>query len=226
MNKERINEYVHKLLKTFGSEFDPNPYGTGTPTLATYYRHSAYGLRMDDERGNKIIFEERVVYDEYQGIYEPGVWEEILEEYYNKIPTILENRRNSAIRTEECEKLYDRLVKVMPLGEQQTKKVLVDGCFQQYHEYTKYDFGNNFKIIHDYFKDFGRITQTTNVFYNSELVFSRVDKDAYEEFAPNYISFPTYIPGAWEKEIDKLEMKAADKAKVMHLDNLRYLRSL
>ena len=151
MNSNEIRTYASGLLQTFGEEVDPNSPYTNTPTLPTYLSHSAYGLKISDYKGIKIDFDNSTVYDTDNGIYKPGIWEEILKEYYYKIPKILKDRENAKILKNKCDTISKRLSNVLYLGYQEKRKEEPALFSRDYHEYTFYDFGNNFRMVYDFF---------------------------------------------------------------------------
>ena len=213
---QKINEMASELLKNFGEYYDPNPYYING-TLEVYTRLINYGIEIRYYHKSNIIeilYENQTVYK--QGIlHYPGVWEQILEEYYNKIPTIIKHKEEQEIRRNKCDHIAKMMERYLGSG-----LCVTTGFIARDVQVT-----DSIRMVSKIGKDeYGWPMATFIILYNGQEVFCEESCEAAEEFAQNNIFYPKYIPGEWEEELEKHIQRLNENAENERAQS--YLRQL
>lgn len=175
-------EILDKLGKTEKTYSSSLAMGGGYYTDKCY---EGYGLKIIDSdyrrkpKGIYILFNNEVVYD--KDTYIPGMWEDVLEELYYKVPTILEQERRA-------KKYYNKQINLLYKINQVARyddvvNMSYNLRIEGYSYYTGYDkenyHGRNYTVYED-------------------------DKVVFRGFAGcfNDDKVYKYVPGHWEKRLD------------------------
>ena len=220
MSNSDVNRYVTEILKTYGEYHNPNTTDTGDEE--PYIRNERYGLEVRKYWKSKNIvvkYDYATMYNEQEGIYKHGVWEELLEDYYNNIPTMLKNERDRKATQKINNALYGRISSVMLMGNIEKYRE-PDGIYC--HLYTISWFDNGLKIVVDNY-DTTKHFVTTRVFYNNEEVFRRVKEETFDvNFVPDEnVTYPIVEDGEWLDVLASLEKEKNERTKQKRLENFR-----
>ena len=219
MDRNEITRMASVLLNQFGHYVDPNPGYCTIELYDEYYELEAYGLRIKrmHKTGEIIIeYDNKKVFDINMNI--TGGWQEVLKEYYNKIPAILEKEAKEKAKLSRCDEISKTLkcfVKGMNTlrTPQETVMPTSDILIDTYS--TKNDYHHDITV--------------TSVYYNNEEVFNRVYQERYgnNDWPDAYITYPVYVEGEWEHKLEDAKADYAEEAaKVRHMNNLNELRNL
>ena len=212
-----ICTYVTEILKAFGEYCDQFDLDT---KYEPYVRNIKYGLEIRKYYKTKNIiikYNGVTVYNEQEKIYKHGVWEEVIEEYYTKIPSILKNSQKEKEIKKNNDNLYNRISGIMLLGNKE-KYHEVEENYSYYHDYSIFWFENGLKIVVDDYVSIKHLV-TTKVFYNNEEVFCRVKEHLYDNnISIDNVTYPVCLDGEWLDLIASLEDKK-NKEKVLKINN-------
>lgn len=203
MEKIEIRKMVSDILRYFGGYYNPAPYyinGNEEP----YVVHKDFGLELRKyiKTGNILIkYNDEIVYDEYDGTYLNGMWEDVLKEYHKKISIILNNKEQARIKQEKCKNIIKTLKKVM---------YTIDATTEYYalNEAKIVKLDDTMKIIKLDEKN-GYNLKKTNIklFENGNEVFSYIWEECFGNYGwyDSYETYPVYIEGLWEDKLMEIE---------------------
>lgn len=207
MGFNQINEMAQELLGNFGHYCDPDA-SLGNKTSDPYILLEEYGLGIVKyvKSGDLIItYNDYMVYNYKRNLCQDGIWKEVLKEYYKNISVIIENNENKRIQLEKCHKLFSLLHRYINISYDCTTKIndhltLVQSKGLQ-------DNGLDYKYF-ELFKD-------------NLIVFSYKNETTYGDYFSygNKETFPTYIPGEWEQELENIENYKNAEFKKLILQN-------
>ena len=196
-SREEIRKMADALIKFDSSRYDPNSY-TNTPDLPEYLIHKGYGFeikKVPNRSGSNtytVLFQGDIVYDEKNDYFKStsdkfihGAWEEVLREYYNKLPVLIQKREAKKVNDKKCEDLYWNLIN--KLGKKK---------FNDHIEITE-----TTEDIYSYNKT------VTRVIYNQQVVYCREWYNPEPGYGLIRTEYTTYIPGEWELELIRLKQE-------------------
>lgn len=223
MNSD-IKKYVAEILKNFGEYYDPNDPYTNTGMDEPYIRNIRYGLEIRKywKSSNIVVkYDGITVYNEQDGICKNGVWQDLIEEYYNEIPKILKNIALEKENRKKNDALYNRISSITLLGNKERYHEVEENP-SYYHDYTIAWFENGLKIVVDDYVSLKHLV-TTRVFYNNEEVFRRVKEYIYDAncILDEKVVYPISMDGEWMRVIASLEMEKETKRKKLQIDKFR-----
>ena len=181
-------------------------------------RMKSYGIPSDsikdisesDIKNIVIIFNNRIVYDSKNKIYLPGIWEEVLDELYEKIPILVRQKEEKEQQILHCEKLFKKVVK--PLFDSGKREINDRLKLKKYDEEDIYA-GYNGKTYHHY-----------EVIKDNIVVFHVLEPDCFK------YKYEKYLPGNWEKELKlhlyKTEIEKKEKEEMRARENIKQLKKL
>lgn len=162
-----------------------------------------YGLNIiskdiDERYGKlsnlKIYYEDKLVYDKKKSVYIPGVWEEVLNELYKKLPVLVKKKEDREKRQQHCQEIVDKLI--IPITYETRQEIQPYLKSLEVIEYTKMSsrINNCGSFVDDYYFE---------VKEKGETVFKAVS----ERMFGSDCDILVYEPGFWEYELDYLYKK-------------------
>lgn len=167
-------------------------------------------ISESDLKNIVIIFNNQIVYDSKNKKYLPGIWEEVLDELYEKLPILTRKKEEQEQLTLHCDKLFKKVVK--PLFDSGKRKINDRLQLRKYDEEDAY-VGYNGKTYHHY-----------EVIKDNTVVFHVFEPDSSK------YKYNKYLPGNWEKELrlhlHKAEIEKEEKEELKARENIKRLRKL
>lgn len=159
-----------------------------------------------------IYYNGQMVFCSENDYYNHGVWEEILEELYKKIPVLLRKQEQWRQTQEHCQELLDSTIQ--PLLHKGVRNIIGSLKIEKYSENSsRINNCGSYETDHHY-----------KVLKKGETVFHAVE----EGFNKYYVN--KYIPGDWENELkdflDYCKYKERKEAEQKGLDYIKQLKKL